>query len=28
MNVDGLAQALSLPKGAVPIMNVVVGMPK
>ena len=28
MNVDGLAQALSLPKEAVPIMNVVVGMPK
>ena len=28
MNVDGLAQALSLPKGSVPIMNVVVGMPK
>ena len=28
MNVDGLAQALSLPKGAVPIMNVVVGMPQ
>lgn len=28
MNVDGLAQALSLPAGSVPIMNVVVGMPK
>ena len=28
MNVDGLAQALSLPTGSVPIMNVVVGMPK
>ena len=28
MNVDGLAQALSLPKEAVPIMNVVVGMLK
>lgn len=28
MNVDALAQALSLPKGSVPIMNVVVGRPK
>lgn len=28
MNVDALAQALSLPKGYVPIMNVVVGRPK